>query len=101
MFDGGYQIVDLKNIEINNDGQTLVLLPTGSYNKIVKTDLPILLKGLKIKGTGEFKPHYATFIKGTNEVYLTFINSYNSYFVTITNSDTAYATVTALEVQTP
>ncbi len=74
---GGYQIIDLKNVELTSGTGTVF---DGVYEKIEGTRKPILVSGLNVGGT-EYNDAYVQFtVSGSN--YTTTI-----YGMTLTIAD--------------
>lgn len=77
---GGYQIIDLKGIEIEAAGTTI----PGVYNLIEGSQVPILLTGINDETLGELKPRFVAFdVSGTD--FVGYLNP--GYTITVDDDD--------------
>lgn len=93
MFKSGYQIVDMKQIAITANAANATTIGGDIYNKINKTDLPILVVNLKV-GSTVMRPAFVNFQAGTNKYVGTFGIAESTHGLTatileITNADKA------------
>ena len=92
MLKGGYQIIDLGEKAITAGGSA-VTIGGDIFNKIKKTNLPILVSGLKV-GSTVYRPAYVNFQAGTNKYVGTVevvksTHGLTATILTITNQDKA------------
>lgn len=77
---GGYQIIDLKGVEIATAGTVI----PGIYETIEGAEKPILLTGINDHTLGEMKPRFIAFdVSGTN--FVGYINP--GYTITVDDDD--------------
>lgn len=79
MSNGGYQIIDLKNIKLKVGTGTTI---DGVYNKIKSTRKAILISGLNVGGTEYHDTFVELTVSGTN-----FTGTIYGKTITISNAD--------------
>ena len=86
---GGYQIIDLKNKELNSG---VGMLYDGIYDSIEGATKPILLEGLNIDGT-EHKPCFVFFTVNESNFETQITGKNDIIQITVTDTDVVTVTV--------